>query len=87
MKKQGRQGRHRPHGRPQEIVKYKALYLAEQGEVPKGFKMQMEAVKAVFRSWTTPAIVYRRMNDIPSDWGASMCDDEFRQHGTTPAPA
>ena len=31
----------------------------------------MEAVKAVFRSWDNPrAIYYRRMNDIPGDWGA-----------------
>ena len=33
----------------------------------------MEAVKAVFRSWNNPrAIVYRRMNDIPSDWGTAV---------------
>jgi pyruvate,orthophosphate dikinase len=33
----------------------------------------MEAVKAVFRSWDNPrAIVYRRMNDIPGDWGTAV---------------
>ena len=33
----------------------------------------MEAVKAVFRSWNTPrAITYRRMNDIPGDWGTAV---------------
>ena len=33
----------------------------------------MEAVKAVFRSWDNPrAIYYRRMNDIPSDWGTAV---------------
>ena len=33
----------------------------------------MEAVKAVFRSWNNPrAIVYRRMNDIPGDWGTAV---------------
>ncbi|MDD4474990.1 MAG: pyruvate, phosphate dikinase [Eubacteriales bacterium] len=33
----------------------------------------IEAVKAVFRSWNNPrAIVYRRMNDIPSSWGTAV---------------
>jgi len=33
----------------------------------------MGAVKAVFRSWDNPrAIVYRRMNDIPSSWGTAV---------------
>ena len=33
----------------------------------------MEAIKAVFRSWDNPrAIVYRRMNDIPGDWGTAV---------------
>jgi pyruvate,orthophosphate dikinase len=33
----------------------------------------MEAVKAVFRSWDNPrAIVYRRLNDIPGDWGTAV---------------
>ncbi|MDD2215469.1 MAG: pyruvate, phosphate dikinase, partial [Eubacteriales bacterium] len=31
------------------------------------------AIKAVFRSWDNPrAIYYRRMNDIPSDWGTAV---------------
>jgi len=31
------------------------------------------AIKAVFRSWNNPrAIFYRRMNDIPSDWGTAV---------------
>ena len=31
------------------------------------------AIKAVFRSWDNPrAIVYRRMNDIPSSWGTAV---------------
>ena len=31
------------------------------------------AIKAVFRSWDNPrAIFYRRMNDIPSDWGTAV---------------
>ena len=31
------------------------------------------AIKAVFRSWNNPrAVYYRRMNDIPSDWGTAV---------------
>ena len=60
----------------QEVVtRYKALYLDEKGnEFPQDPRVQlMEAVKAVFRSWDNPrAIVYRRENDIPSDWGTAV---------------
>ena len=43
-------------------------------EFPQDPKVQlMEAIKAVFRSWDNPrAIYYRRMNDIPSDWGTAV---------------
>ena len=43
-------------------------------DFPQDPKVQlMEAVKAVFRSWDNPrAIVYRRMNDIPGDWGTAV---------------
>ena len=43
-------------------------------EFPQDAKEQlMGAVKAVFRSWDNPrAIVYRRMNDIPGDWGTAV---------------
>ena len=42
-------------------------------EVIRRFKELMEAVKAVFRSWDNErAIVYRRMNDIPGDWGTAV---------------
>jgi len=54
---------------------YKELYLKEMGvPFPQDPKVQlMEAVKAVFRSWENPrAIVYRRLNDIPSDWGTAV---------------
>ena len=39
-----------------------------------GYQVQlMEAVKAVFRSWDNPrANVYRRMNEIPYDWGTAV---------------
>jgi pyruvate,orthophosphate dikinase len=59
-----------------EVVRrYKALYLREKGEeFPQDPKTQlMEAIKAVFRSWNNPrAIYYRRMNDIPGDWGTAV---------------
>ena len=59
-----------------EVVKrYKALFLKEKGfEFPQEPITQMiEAIKAVFRSWNNPrANVYRRLNDIPSDWGTAV---------------
>ncbi len=57
------------------VQRYKALYLVEMGnEFPQEPKVQlMESIKAVFRSWDNPrAIVYRRMNDIPGDWGTAV---------------
>ena len=57
------------------IRRFKAMYLAAKGEeFPQDPKVQlMEAIKAVFRSWDNPrAIVYRRMNDIPGDWGTAV---------------
>ncbi len=54
---------------------FKAEYKAKVGEdFPQDAKTQlMGAVKAVFRSWNNPrAIVYRRMNDIPGDWGTAV---------------
>ena len=43
-------------------------------EFPQDPKDQLfEAIKAVFRSWDNPrAIYYRRMNDIPGDWGTAV---------------
>ena len=57
------------------VVRYKELYKAEKGEdFPQDPKVQLlEAVKAVFRSWNNPrAIVYRRLNEIPHDWGTAV---------------
>ena len=57
------------------INKFKGIYKEAMGEeFPQDPKVQlMEAVKAVFRSWDNPrAIVYRRMNDIPGDWGTAV---------------
>ena len=57
------------------IVGFKALYKAEKGtDFPQNPADQLiEAVTAVFRSWDNPrAIYYRRMNDIPGDWGTAV---------------
>ena len=59
-----------------EIVEaYKAMFKQVKGfDFPQEPMTQLlEAVKAVFRSWDNPrAIIYRRMNDIPSDWGTAV---------------
>ena len=57
------------------VNRFKAFYKEEKGEdFPTDPKVQlMEAVKAVFRSWDNPrANVYRRMNEIPYDWGTAV---------------
>lgn len=58
------------------IKRFKEVYKTAMNgeEFPQEPKTQlMEAVKAVFRSWDNPrAIVYRRMNDIPGDWGTAV---------------
>ena len=57
------------------VVLFKEFYKKEKGEdFPQDPKVQlMEAVKAVFRSWDNPrANVYRRMNEIPYDWGTAV---------------
>jgi len=60
-----------------ELVKrFKGVYSEHMNgeEFPQDPVVQlMGAVKAVFRSWDNPrAIVYRRMNDIPGDWGTAV---------------
>ena len=60
-----------------ELVKrFKEVYKASMNgeEFPQDpIEQLMGAVKAVFRSWDNPrAIVYRRMNDIPGDWGTAV---------------
>ncbi|MCT8974974.1 pyruvate, phosphate dikinase [Clostridium sp. CX1] len=57
------------------VKKYKALYIKEMGkDFPQDPKEQLlEAVTAVFRSWDNPrAVVYRRLNDIPREWGTAV---------------
>ncbi|MGI6694942.1 MAG: pyruvate, phosphate dikinase [Christensenellales bacterium] len=59
-----------------EVVRrFKEVYKKHKGEdFPQDPKTQlMESIKAVFRSWNTPrAVYYRRMNDIPGDWGTAV---------------
>jgi pyruvate,orthophosphate dikinase len=57
------------------VRKFKELYKKEKWtEFPSDPKVQLiEAVTAVFRSWNNPrAIIYRRMHDIPYDWGTAV---------------
>ncbi|WP_373898892.1 pyruvate, phosphate dikinase [Haloimpatiens sp. FM7315] len=57
------------------VKKFKAIYKKELNkDFPQDPKEQLiEAITAVFRSWDNPrAIVYRRLNDIPGDWGTAV---------------
>lgn len=54
---------------------YKELYKKEKGtDFPSDAKTQLiESITAVFRSWNNPrAIVYRRLNEIPGEWGTAV---------------
>ena len=57
------------------VEKFKEFYRSELGEdFPTDPKTQMmEAIEAVFRSCNNErSIYYRRMNDIPSNWGTAV---------------
>ena len=57
------------------ITRYKAFYKSIKGtDFPQDPRDQLvESVKAVFRSWNNPrAVYYRRMNEIPGDWGTAV---------------
>ena len=57
------------------VKRFKAFYKEKKGvDFPSDPKVQlMESVKAVFRSWDNPrANVYRRMNEIPYNWGTAV---------------
>ncbi len=57
------------------VSKFKQIYREDQGkEFPSDAKEQLyEAICAVFRSWDNPrAFVYRRMHDIPYEWGTAV---------------
>ncbi|HNW05056.1 MAG TPA: PEP/pyruvate-binding domain-containing protein, partial [Oscillospiraceae bacterium] len=54
---------------------FKAQYKAKIGvDFPSDpIEQLFGAIKAVFRSWDNPrAVYYRRMNDIPGDWGTAV---------------
>lgn len=57
------------------IIRYKSEYQNLTKTVfPTDARVQLlEAIKAVFRSWNTArAKTYRRLNDIPEDWGTAV---------------
>ncbi|MDR1940505.1 MAG: pyruvate, phosphate dikinase [Clostridiales bacterium] len=57
------------------IDRYKAFFKKEmKTDFPQDPRVQLiGAVEAVFRSWDNQrAIIYRRMNDIPSSWGTAV---------------
>ena len=56
-------------------VRFKAFYEENLHEAfPQDPNVQLErAIEAVFRSWNNDrAIFYRKMNDIPDDWGTAV---------------
>lgn len=59
-----------------DLVKvFKGIYRENKGEeFPQNVKEQLlECIKAVFASWNNPrAITYRRLNDIPGNWGTAV---------------
>lgn len=60
----------------EDLVKvFKGIYKEQIGEdFPQNSREQLlDSVKAVFKSWNNPrAITYRRLNDIPSNWGTAV---------------
>ena len=57
------------------IDRFKAFYFEKKNEeFPQEPTEQLiRAIEAVFRSWNNSrAIYYRRMNDIPSEWGTAV---------------
>ena len=60
----------------EDLVKvFKGIYKNQTGdEFPQNSREQLlDSVKAVFKSWNNQrAITYRRLNDIPSNWGTAV---------------
>ncbi len=57
------------------IEKFKNLYSLElNAQFPQDIQYQLvESIKSVLKSWNNPrAIVYRKMNNIPSNWGTAV---------------
>ena len=68
------------------VAIFKKIYEDNEGKpFPQDPREQLiEAVKAVFRSWDNPrANVYRKMNEIPYEWGTAV--NVSRWHSATPA--
>ncbi|MGK0468147.1 pyruvate, phosphate dikinase [Clostridium sp.] len=62
------------------VAQFKAFYKKDKGEeFPSDPTSQLiESISAVFRSWDNPrANVYRRLNDIPGDWGTAVSVQEM----------
>ncbi|MEK6264456.1 MAG: pyruvate, phosphate dikinase, partial [Clostridium sp.] len=62
------------------VKQFKEFYKKDKGEeFPSDpTKQLIEAISAVFRSWDNPrANVYRRLNDIPGDWGTAVSVQEM----------
>jgi len=56
-------------------IRFKEFYKKSLGkDFPQDPQIQLaESIKAVFRSWNNErAIFYRKMNDIPGDWGTAV---------------
>ena len=57
------------------IKEYKKIYLEQTGgKFPQDLRyLLLSSIKAVFRSWNNQrAILYRRMNNIPNEWGTAV---------------
>ncbi len=57
------------------IAEFKQVYIDETKEAfpTDAMEQLLQSVNAVFRSWENPrAITYRRMHDIPSEWGTAV---------------
>ncbi|MBK5242347.1 pyruvate, phosphate dikinase [Clostridium sp.] len=62
------------------VKEFKAFYKKDKGEeFPSDpAKQLIDAISAVFRSWDNPrANVYRRLNDIPGNWGTAVSVQEM----------
>ena len=62
------------------VKEFKAFYKKDKGEeFPSDPTIQLiDAISAVFRSWDNPrANVYRRLNDIPGNWGTAVSVQEM----------
>lgn len=56
------------------IDEFKKVIVGHSGEIlPDPYKQLFESIKAVLSSWMSDrAIVYRKLHDIPNDWGTAI---------------